>query len=158
MKKYLYLILIFLITVLFLSCYIGAEDNNRTVDSVHLSIFLPESVSKAAAAPDYYILYIWVINTDLMEEFNSSGDLAVLEDSFYFTSISYPYADDIYGTPVNLVINDLRVDDNYFVMANYVDDLEMTDILFISPEPFSVVENTVTTVTLVDFESLFTLE
>ena len=157
MKKYLYLFLIFLITVLFLSCYIGAEDNNRTVDSVHLSIFLPESVSKAAA-PEDYILYIWIINTDLMEEFNSSGDLAVLEDSFYFTSINYPYTENIYGTPVNLVINDLRVDDNYFVMANYVNDSISTDILFISPEPFSVVENTVTTVTLVDFESLFTLE
>ncbi len=115
----------------------------------------PEKLTKA---PDDYILYVWVLTMDDLVNMEDAQNPEELASYFYFRTFRYSINDDIDGDTVNLILDNIKVDDEYLVIANYVNTTNETDIVFLSPEPFSVTEDTVTQVTIVDLEVLMQIE
>ena len=155
MKKifFIFIILLLILTGVFSSCYISSAEKTDIINSVKISFMHPSEISKDAA-PDDFILYIWVLTIDDLENMENAQNPEELANYFYFRTFRYSIEDDLYGEPVNLLLNDIKVNDEYIVIANYVNTSLDVDIVFLSTEAFSVTEDSVTQVILVNIEEL----
>lgn len=148
-NKYLYII-IFLLVLPILSCYISTGDENKIMDSAKITLRLPEDISKAAAM-DYEILDVVIVNINYEEALGEVSSLSEIKDYLYFNTFNL--GTPIFaGDPLTLTVNDLKVDDNYFVIAFLYDEFSPEiGTTFVTFEPFSVVENKTITVVLYEF-------
>jgi hypothetical protein len=141
------MIIIFLLVLPMLSCYISSEEENTVFNTAEISLMLPESIFKAAATGSYFMEVI-IVDIDFEELFAEASSFEEVEDYFYYNLFNLGTSGS-FGDPLNLIVNNLRVDDNYYAIAYYYnEDWPEDGSFFVTFEPFSVTEKETATVML----------